>query len=486
MKTIAKSAVEPVLLVGVLEVAPQDKPGRLRIADLLSKGIFLLLLILITLAAVPYGTFEPWWKSAFICVIFFLAALAIIEALLSEVSGPAGWSVLLPMLALTFFGYLQTLSFRPAALEPALKLVAWNSVSADPYSTRFVVLQLLALTIALALFYRYFKTASRIQILIYVILGVAVASAIFGILRQTLQHEPGFLLPLTKPDLGYGQFLNKNHFAFMMEMAFGLGLGMILSGGVSRDKSMVYVASLLPVWMALVLSNSRGGVLAMLSQVLIAVCVLANVYVVSAKHPQQARFIRIARSFAFRIILIIALFAGLLAGTVWVGGDRLLGSFEAVRSELTPGATGLNEGATRNEIWRATLRMFAAHPVLGVGLGGYWIAITAYHDASGMLTPQEAHNDYLELLSSGGIVGFAIGVWFALALVQMIRRKFQSADPFQRSVSLGAVFGIAGVAVHSMVDFGLHMFANALIFLALIMMATSKLESQNESDPCEH
>ena len=65
----------------------------------------------------------------------------------------------------------------------------------------------------------------------------------------------------------------------------------------------------------------------------------------------------------------------------------------------------LAQGASRNEIWRATLKMFAAHPILGVGMGGYWIGITAYHDASGLMTPQEAHNDYLELLSSGGLIG---------------------------------------------------------------------------------
>ena len=62
--------------------------------------------------------------------------------------------------------------------------------------------------------------------------------------------------------------------------------------------------------------------------------------------------------------------------------------------------------------------MFAAHPILGVGLGGYWIGITAYHDASGLMTPQEAHNDYLEVLSSGGVIGFAIGVWFVVAVVR--------------------------------------------------------------------
>ena len=81
-------------------------------------------------------------------------------------------------------------------------------------------------------------------------------------------------------------------------------------------------------------------------------------------------------------------------------------NFENATSEIE---STLRQGVSRNEIWRATLKMFAAHPIVGVGLGGYWIGITAYHDASGLMTPQEAHNDYLELLSSGGLIGFAIG-----------------------------------------------------------------------------
>mgnify|MGYP003694069815 CR=1 FL=1 len=53
--------------------------------------------------------------------------------------------------------------------------------------------------------------------------------------------------------------------------------------------------------------------------------------------------------------------------------------------------------------------MFTAHLNARCGMGAYWVSITAYHDASGVMTPQEAHNDYLELLASGGLVGLAIG-----------------------------------------------------------------------------
>src|SRR6202008_3146089 len=122
---------------------------------------------------------------------------------------------------------------------------------------------------------------------------------------------------------------------------------------------------------------------------------------------------------------------GILFGTLWVGGDRLATNFEAATSEITSPTT--REGASRNEIWRATLKMFAAHPILGVGLGGYWIGITAYHDASGLMTPQEAHNDYLELLSSGGLIGLAVGLWFAVAVVRKIRQNLSIDKGYTRA-----------------------------------------------------
>jgi O-antigen ligase len=117
--------------------------------------------------------------------------------------------------------------------------------------------------------------------------------------------------------------------------------------------------------------------------------------------------------------------------------------------------------------------MFAAHPILGVGLGGYWIGITAYHDASGLMTPQEAHNDYLELLSSGGVIGLALGIWFVVTVIKKTRENFLDGSGYMRAVRFGAILGIAGVAAHSLVDFGLHIMTNAVVFLTLIMIVTT-------------
>ena len=413
-------------------------------------SIFAALLALLVIAAIPYGTVEPWWKAAFVCAVFAICILAIID---STSFKTAEGSILLPMLALSALAFVQTLSLGS---QQVAGITIRNTISADPFQTRFFALQMLALTAWLALLYRYVNTASRMRALVYTILGVAVVSAIFGILRQATQHQTGFLLPLLRPAQGYGQFINKNHFAYLMEMAFGLGVGIALAGGLKRERLLIHFALLLPIWMALVLSNSRGGILAMLVQIVSAVLLLTS--------RMQATVLRAA--------LLVVLVAGVLSGTLWVGGDRLASNFENATSELNAGEASMRAGVSRNEIWRATLKMFASHPVTGVGLGGYWIGITAYHDASGLMTPQEAHNDYLELLSSGGLVGLAIGIWFAFMVIRAARANLAMHTGYTRALRLGAILGIIGVAAHSLVDFGLHIMVNAIVFLSLVMIAT--------------
>jgi len=49
-------------------------------------------------------------------------------------------------------------------------------------------------------------------------------------------------------------------------------------------------------------------------------------------------------------------------------------------------------------------------------------------------------------------------------------------------VRFGAILGIAGVAAHSLVDFGLHILGNAVVFMILIMIATT---SANSSSPAK-
>ena len=311
-----------------------------------------------------------------------------------------------------------------------------------------------------------------------VIIGVAVASAIFGVVRQTNRRGTGFGLPLLKPAQGYAQFIDPHHFALLMEMAFGLLLGMLLGGGVKREGNIIYLAAVLIVWPALVLSNSRGGLLSMLAQVIAAGLLFTVVVPEWAEDGARHKVLRALRSLPVRIALLLVLCVAVIVGTLWVGGDRLASRLEQVGGDISGMQNRM--GGSRNDIWRATWRMFMAHPIAGVGLGGYWVAIPAYHDASGALTPQEAHNEYLELLSSGGIVGAVIGLWFLFVAARRIKVSMRSSNSFRRAVRYGAVLALVGVAVHSLFDFGLHMLVNALVCAALVVIATRRVHTEGK------
>lgn len=467
---------------------------KLTIAKVLDKTVFVSLLCLLVITAIPYGTSQPWWEALFVCAVFVLAIFWLVEGLINDSwFENVSWQILLPLAALAALAFLQTLSLgnTQAGNPGGLNVAPWTTISADPYQTRFFVLLLLALTTAGVLFARYARSEKRLRLVINVIVGVATASAIFGILRQTMQHGPGFGLPLLTPELGYGQFINKNHFAYLMEMGLGLILGLILGGGVKRDRALIYFAALLPIWTGLVLCGSRGGLVAMLAQVVIAALLFSVVARpgdsrISGKlAAAPARLVQVTRSLPVRAALILVLVVGVILGTLWLGGDQLANRIEESRNELSADPAGLRQGVSRNEIWRASWQLVKAHPVLGVGLGGYWTAIPRFHNASGTMTPQEAHNDYLELLASGGLVGLALGIWFAVVLCKRTRENLRSPNRFGRAACFGAAIGMAGVAVHSLVDFGLHTIVNALVFTTLVAIATSKAAWSNALDRSE-
>jgi putative inorganic carbon (HCO3(-)) transporter len=456
---------------------------KFRVATILSRTVFLSLLSLIVLTAMPYGTSQPWWIAAFATAVFALTILWLVEGSINQSWFAGTLPLVLPLAALAVFALFQTLSFSNPTSNPAgIQFPIWNAISADPYQTRLFALWLVALMLAGVMLTRYACTEKRMRIVINFIVCVAVASAIFGILRQTTQHAAGFGLPLLLPRAGYGQFINYNHFAYLMEMALGLILGLVLAGGVKREQGLIYFAALLPLWTGLVLCGSRGGLIAMMAQVVVAALLLFNGGARKGKAPEPySRLLEIARSLPVRITLIVALVAGVVIGTLWLGGDQLATRIEQSRNELNADTAETRQGVSRNEVWRATWKMFMAHPVLGVGMNGYWVAIPAFHDASGSMTPQEAHNDYLELLASGGLVGVVLAGWFVVVVVKRTRANLASTSRFRRAACFGAVIGITGVAVHSLVDFGLHTIVNALVFTTLIVIATSKPGWENAS-----
>ncbi|HEX8922436.1 MAG TPA: O-antigen ligase family protein [Pyrinomonadaceae bacterium] len=451
-----------------------------RASIILERIIFYALLVLIVLVATPYGIVNPWRgaiEAIFECGCFVLGVLWMIEGVLCGAWVSRRHLLLLPLLILIAFAYAQTLPLGVAPVaSPTISIPVWQSISFDPYETQVLVLKLMAYALTLGLLLRYTSTPGRLRILVLVVIGIGVASALFALVRQTTQRDATeFLFPSVRLERGYGQFVNRNHFAFLMEMALGMALGLIAGGGVRRERILLYLTAAIPVWMALVLSNSRGGILSMLCQLLLLALMFSTM-----RNPQRSEagqretaswMARLGASKVFRLTLVAFLLAATLIGIVWVGGEQTVSRFETISNEIIVEAQEAGYGVRRQEIWGATWRMIKDHPLTGVGLGGYWTAIPLYHNASGRMTPQQAHNDYLELLASGGVIGVLLCVWFLFLLIRFARATLRSEDPFRRAACFGALTGLFGISIHSLVDFGLHIPINALICLVLVAIA---------------
>jgi O-antigen ligase len=120
-----------------------------------------------------------------------------------------------------------------------------------------------------------------------------------------------------------------------------------------------------------------------------------------------------------------------------------------------------------------SLRIWRDHPWLGTGLGSFETAYPRYRSFPGDAVYDHAHNDYAEALAETGLVG---GVLILAAIVLFFRIAFRDLATRLRHevgwIQLGAALGCCGLLIHSLVDFNLHIPANAAWFAVSAAIAT--------------
>jgi O-antigen ligase len=124
--------------------------------------------------------------------------------------------------------------------------------------------------------------------------------------------------------------------------------------------------------------------------------------------------------------------------------------------------------------------MFAQRPILGWGLGTFETIYPQFRSFYTNLLVDKAHNDYLQLVAETGLVGFAIMIWFLVSTFRRAVPKIRNwPSDVNGAVALAAVIGIAGILVHSLVDFNLEIPANALLFYVLCAVAAIEPRFRN-------
>lgn len=155
----------------------------------------------------------------------------------------------------------------------------------------------------------------------------------------------------------------------------------------------------------------------------------------------------------------------------WVGAGTLLVACLVVFVLITPDrlVTSLGNSAAdqnaegRLPIWKDTLRLLAAYPVFGSGLGTYDSAFPQYQTASLDVDFNYAHNDYLQLATECGALGFLMLAGFVLILAaRAVRFGYERANRYTRYLAWGCTGAIVAIGLHSLTDYNTYIPANAL------------------------
>jgi O-antigen ligase len=444
------------------------KELRLTMGSKIESAVFYGLLVIILLTSIPNGTVDAWLVSMLVFLVFLAVAMRVIEAVLTQrfaLAEPLMLSPLIGILLLTGYHYYS------------------SAGSANRYEIREFFLTFLAITLLLETLFRYTTKTKRLSYLIYVVIIVGMGSALFGLVRQMFRVDELFLVKLAiGPNAGYGQFINRNHFAFLMEMTIGLLIGLALQAKLSDIWKLLSWVAIGTISLATILVNSRGAIVSILAQGVFAVFLF---FVVrrsgeiseDLKNPVERPAARNLKAIVVSL-MVAAIFLVVGFFTVaLIGGDSVANRIESIKTEVQ---VSEDKKVRRREIWQSTWELIKENRVAGVGFGVYSSAITKFDKANGNWTLEQAHNDYLEVLAGGGIIAFSFLLAFLALVIRRVRKRLRYGSPLERASCFGSAIGIFGIMLHSFVDFGLHVMINSLLLIVLIVIACAKFPRTDE------
>ena len=461
----------------------------------LDKAIAVGLLVALVFSALAHGAVESWSVAIFeliVVALILLWAIKIVAVSYVEIRLPA---TALPLVALLGVGIAQSLAFADSTGR------TW-SLSVDVEATRAATLALLFLVVCFVIAGNFFADRDRLQLLVSFLIFYGLALALFALVQNFTWNGRFYWLRPNSADLSapFGPFVNRNHFAGYMELLMPLPVALVITGAASRDKRLLHLFAATIMAVAAVVSLSRGGMLAVAGE-MIFIAILSAIARrtrsredrETLRHREMAMrgdgetgaFQEMTPAFHRRSVSMALRAFGftILLGALIVGGILWIGS-EPVVNRLLPLQTASERSkeetffTSRGWIWRDTVAMIRANPILGVGLGAYETAYPIYSQDDGSLllgksySVDRAHNDYLQILADCGVVGGAIALWFIVLVFRAVARGIKSHDPRVASIALGCGASIFGMLVHSFFDFNLQLPSNALLFLLLAAIAS--------------
>jgi O-antigen ligase/Tfp pilus assembly protein PilF len=274
-----------------------------------------------------------------------------------------------------------------------------------------------------------------------------------------------------------GPYVNRNHYAGLMEMIFPLILSMFLAfrpiiTRISLKRRIadffnqkrvhhhfLYGTAAILIATSIFLSLSRGGILSLT----LSMSFFATLVITKAKQKRTGLFIA--------VIILIVLF---LTGTR--GWNAIFDRFENIRSQ-----SGLIHD-NRFIIWKDCEKIIRDFPLLGTGAGTIENIYPLYRTFPGNNVLEHAHNDYIEFLCTGGIILSALMSFCLFSILYPAAKSFNKRrERYSILLFAGCITSIGAILLHSLVDFNMQIGANGLYFFFILALTVSAANTRLRS-----
>jgi len=427
-----------------------------------SRTIFALLFVVPIFAVLLYGSTDIGALIPLGLLIGGLAGLWIVRTWRSGTFELHQNAILLPLLGLLLLGLFQLLPLGNAGIQAgALSVPGSNALTLDPFWTKFFLIRLVGYILFFAAALTFIDTEGRYRRAVAVILVFGGLIAFVGILQKLASPDAIYGVRKHVGAIPFGPYINSHHFASLMVLVSGIAIAHLPGTGIGKQVKLLVGIAAAVMAIAVPFTSSRGGVLAYFA--MLSVAVLAWFY--RGTTEKRASWLPIA-------VGGVALGLIVVGSLIYLGGETsmLRGfGFENQSSDVSSG---------RLHFWSVTWNIFLANPIIGAGLDAFGVAFTQFDTHSGMYRIEQAHNDYLQILADGGVIGFGLIMAFIVLLVKgSIRRIQEESDPFLRTTIIGGLAGCVGILVHSLFDFPLRTAGNAFVFLLVIAVMLAPVTS---------
>lgn len=249
----------------------------------------------------------------------------------------------------------------------------------------------------------------------------------------------------------HGAFVNPNHLAGYLQIALAVAFAFvvesILTGGDRESRRKDPLDRLQRRWtpvawralawgvivIGILVTRSRGGITAA------AIASVAMLIVaLSSRHVRHHR--------AFAAAGVGAIVLGVAIAFATTGRWPLLRFFTTDPRDA--------ESNLRVTLWRLSIDAWRDFPLLGSGLGTYREAFRRIQPDGMNLLVEQAHDDALQMLVTGGIVGLALAAVAIGAIALLLWREAIANDHREASAwSLAALGAIVALSLHGLVEF---------------------------------